>query len=96
MTSNSLKSEATYIEKKLHDKGFTHLYSLTRGYHIAIYSKDDEDKVNRARLTNIKEKQYQLSMADHRGKWEVTPFTGSIDELIEMLITNFSFALIDY
>lgn len=92
----SLHTECSCLEKMLHDRGFTHLNVIIRGTHLVIYSQDGEDKINRARLTNIKDQQYQLSMADHRGRWEPTPFIGSCNEITEMLTTDFSFALIDY
>jgi hypothetical protein len=34
-----------------------------------------------------------LGMTDHRGKWEPTPYEGSITELISMLIEQFPWVL---
>lgn len=48
-------------------------------------------------IINQKQRQnYQLSMADHRGKWEPTPYTGNIAKLVKMLTKDFSFTLIDF
>jgi len=39
---------------------------------------------------------FQLGMADHRGKWEATPFQGTLPELVEMLTGEFSFTLTEF
>lgn len=90
-----LKSRCSSIEKNFNDRGLHHLRVLARGNHLVIYSEEGNEKINRARLTPLKGNTYVLGMADHRGKWESTPFTGTIQELIEMLTTQFSFALIE-
>lgn len=95
MADNPLKYQSLFIEKTLKDRGFYHLKVLARGNHLVIYSEYGEDKINRARLTHLGGNIYVLGMADHRGKWEPTPFTGSIQDLVEMLMTQFSFALVD-
>ncbi|MFW5991808.1 MAG: hypothetical protein ACOCQN_01290 [Halanaerobiaceae bacterium] len=96
MSKNLLKENAETVEKTLHEKGFDHLYVNLMADHLIIYSKNETVKVNRARLSFIKKDDYQLSMADHNGRWEATPYTGSLDELLELLTNDFSFALIDF
>jgi hypothetical protein len=92
----SLKETAKKVEQIIHNKGFKHLYVYSMSDHLVIYSKDGDEKINRSRLSFIQKNNYQLSMADHRGKWEATPYTGTLDELLDLLTNDFAFALIDF
>lgn len=96
MSKNFLQKQCKTVENTLHEKGFTHLKLLARGGHLIIYSKDGADIINRARLTHLDHKNYQLSMADHVGRWEPTPYTGDLDELLKILTEDFAFALINF
>jgi len=84
------------VSQLLKDKGLHHLNVLARGDHTVIYSEDDGEKINRARLTYIGHDSFQLGIANHRGKWEITPFQGTLPELVEMLTGQFSFILSEY
>ena len=81
----------------LHQKGFGHLKVLVRGQHFVIYSTGSEgDKFNRVRLSHISSVEYQLGIANHMGRWEATPFTGTLSELMQLLTEQFGFVLEDY
>jgi len=85
------------IEEILEEQGFTHLkVERRRGDHLVIYSKEDGQKISRARLTETSPDSYQLGFADHTGRWESTPFFGTIPELVQALIEQFSWVLTDY
>ena len=98
MAATPLLDLAKYeVENKLREKGLNHLKVAKRGVNIVIYS-DDEDggKDNRCRFTFVKARLYVLNMANHAGKWEPTPFEGTLDELLEMVIEQFPWTLTDY
>jgi len=81
----------------LHRKGFDHLKVLVRGQHLVIYSTGPEgDKFNRIRLSRISLAEYQLGIANHMGRWEATPFIGTLSELMQLLTEQFGFVLEDY
>jgi len=81
----------------LHQKGLGHLKVLVRGQHFVIYSTSPEgDKFNRVRLSRISSVEYQLGIANHMGRWEATPFTGTLSELMQLLTEQFGFVLEDY
>ncbi len=61
-----------------------------------LYSLEDKEKTNRVRFTRLSVNIYQLSIANHQGRWEKTPFTGTIPELVEMLFEQLSFVLAEY
>lgn len=84
------------IAALLEGEGLQHLHVLSRGTHLVIYSHDDGEKVPRTRFTRIGDRMYQLGMADHRGRWEMTPYSGTIPELFALLIDQFSFVLANY
>lgn len=84
------------IDRLLKEKGFSHLHVQGRGDHLVIYSLKEEEKTNRARFTRLSSNNYQLGIADHQGRWETTPFTGSIPELVTMLTEQFSFVLVEF
>lgn len=84
------------ILRLLKERGINHLYIQSRGDHLMLYSLEDEEKTNRVRFTRLSVNIYQLSIANHQGRWEKTPFTGTIPELVEMLFEQFSFVLAEY
>lgn len=84
------------IEGILKEQNLTHLKAQGRGDHLVIYSLDQGEKVSRVRLSRLAASRYQLGFADHRGRWESTPFTGTIDELLHLLTDQFPWVLAPY
>ncbi|MDZ7838367.1 MAG: hypothetical protein U5N58_10700 [Actinomycetota bacterium] len=76
----------------LHQKGYKHLKKVVRGQHLVIYSTNPEgDKFNRIRFSQISGTEYQLGIANHKGRWEAMPFTGTLSELTKLLTEQFGF-----
>jgi len=96
MANPMLQSACNTLETKLHEKGFTHLQVRVHGTHLVIYSEDGDFKENRARFTQLKQQHYGLGMATHRGKWEPTPYSGSLNELLDLLTGQLAFTLAAY
>ena len=86
-------SKAAEAHRTLHAKGFPHLRVRVHGQHLSIYTEDEDGPWNRARLTFLHRGQYQLGMADHRGRWEPTPFEGTRNEVLTTLVNDFAFVL---
>jgi hypothetical protein len=42
---------------------------------------------DRARLTKLGASTYGLSVKRHTGRWERTPFSGSMEEMVEVVLT---------
>ncbi len=93
MADPRLLSQGVMAEKILHEKGFAHLHVRAYGQHLVIYTQEEDERWNRARLTSLPNGQYQLGMADRRGKWEPTPFTGTLTDLLTTLVEDFAFVL---
>lgn len=83
------------IGELLQAHGLTHLGVLSRGNHLVICQEDMGEKIPRLRFTRIGEHTYHLGIADHRGRWESTPFTGTIAELFTMVTEKFNWLLTD-
>jgi len=96
MSTVSLETEKFFIESKLKEKELNHLKVAKRGVNIVVYSEDKNNKENRCRFTFIEPGSFILNMANHSGKWEPTPFEGSLDELLEMVIEQFPWTLTNY
>lgn len=63
------------------------------GASLILFSGDDRDEQKHARLSHISSKNWQLSFPHHSGRWEKTPFMGSPTELVDLLVSDFSFYL---
>lgn len=91
-----IETEVIKISKRLKKASVDYLKISTRGNSISVFSEYEGKRENRCRFTQLLNSTYILSIANHNGKWESTPFEGSIDELFEIVITNFEWILCDY
>ena len=96
MAAISLEAEKQFVENKLLESELNHLKVTKRGVNIVVYSADESGKENRCRFTYIKPGVFILNMANHSGRWEPTPFEGTLEELLEMVIEQFPWTLTDY
>ncbi|QQK74232.1 hypothetical protein HUG15_20905 [Salicibibacter cibarius] len=96
MVEPIMSAAKSTLKDALHEQGFTHLNVRTHGPHLVIYSEEDGEKVNRARLTRFNDQTYELSMSNHRGKWEATPFSGTMAEMLTLLTKQFPFTLTEW
>lgn len=76
-------------------QGLDHVRVNKRGDSLTIYSGERSDPQLHARLTHLGGGQWGLSLPRHTGRWEKTPFTGTMDEVVDTLVTNFGFYLED-
>jgi hypothetical protein len=50
----------------------------------------------RVRLTHLGGNQFGLSVLRHTGRWERTPFTGSIDEVVAIIVETMQHLVADW
>jgi hypothetical protein len=93
MADERLYQAALRVERELHARGLEHLAVRIYGKSVIIYSGAPEDHENRARFTSLPGSHYRLDMASPNGRWEKTPFTGTLEELLHQLIEDFGFVL---
>jgi hypothetical protein len=70
-----------------------HLRVRRRAAVVTLESGDPDRPISHARLRRQTAKLWQLEMANHMGRWQPTPFCGSRDELVEVVIGNFGWTL---
>lgn len=70
-----------------------HLHLRRRGATITLYSESPEGAVDHARLTFLSHEVWGLSLPRYNGRWEKTPFVGSIDDVFGMLAGALGFHL---
>jgi len=76
-------------EKLVQIKGLKHLRVKKRGDSLVIYSGPSTASQHHAKLTLLGGDIWGLSLPKHTGRWEPTPFTGTIDEILKTLVGNF-------
>lgn len=96
MPDITLNYNATIIKEVLHEKGYEHLKTRVYRNTIVVYSEYDDIKENRFRLIYNSNNNYILGMATHTGRWELTAFEGTIEELLTIVIDDFNWILTDY
>lgn len=85
------KAELVELLRLLHqDPGLDHLRAAGHGDSITIFSGDGIDMQNHARLTRLGSTSWGLSFWHHTDRWERTPFVGTMSNVVETLVRDFS------
>lgn len=70
------------------------LYVKTRGEHLTLgraeTSPEDAERTSddRIRLTHLGDSRFGLSVMRHTGRWEKTPFCGTLEEMVEVMLAT--------
>ena len=84
------------LERILADTdGLDHLFVKKRGDSLTICSGGHRTPYRHARLSALGGGVWGLSFPHHSGRWERTPFIGTMDEVVGTLINDFGFYLDD-
>jgi hypothetical protein len=89
------ESHAKAVERLLHGRNFGHLRARKHGATVIVESGPKDDAFKHLRLTRVGVHIWLLHMADHRGRWEPTPFRGALDELVTLVADTFPWTLQD-
>lgn len=84
---------ASAVQQALHTAGATHLRVRKRGVALVVESGPDDEPVKHFRVRRDTVHLWCLDMADHRGKWERTPFRDQLDALVVMVLEQFPWTL---
>ena len=77
-------------------EGLDHLEVEVRGDAVIVFSMEEGAKLRRARFTWLGAGHYGLSLTRHTGRWEPTPFTGPLPEVVDVLVSQLGFHLARY
>lgn len=72
-------------------EGLDYLSVKRRANSLTIYSTGEDGSQNHAKFTSLGGSVWGLSFPRHTGRWEKTPFVGSLEELVGTLVEDFRF-----
>ncbi len=94
MTNETMERARARLAKLLEKNSITSGMSIRiHGDHLILGRPDakapsrrpaDEDRV---RLTRLSSRSYGLSVKRHTGRWERTPFVGSMDDMVNSILS---------
>ncbi|RUS45205.1 hypothetical protein [Cohnella sp. AR92] len=87
----------TFLQRTLHTMQFTHLFVRVKvNKQLVVYSVEDGKEAPRAIFTQLDRglNQYTLKIVGPKGTHQLTPFIGTLGELIPILTTKLHFVLI--
>jgi hypothetical protein len=79
----SMDKEARALRAILAERKLTHLHVTKRGKALTIASGPPADPDPEARLTLLAHGTWRLDLRHHAGRWDQTPFTGSLADLVD-------------
>ncbi len=79
-----MNAQANALRAVLAERDLTHLHVTKRGKALTVHSGPEDDPDPEARLTHLGRDQWRLDFRHHTGRWEQTPFTGTLEEMIEL------------
>jgi hypothetical protein len=74
-------------------RGLDHLRVKRRGKSITIYSDSPHGPDDHAKLTSLGARRWGLSLPRYTGRWERTPFAGTMHEVVHTLTEMLGFHL---
>jgi len=78
-----MEKEARALRAILTERKLTHLHVTKRGKALTIASGPIGDPDPEARLTLVAPGTWCLDLRHHAGRWDQTPFTGSLADLVD-------------
>lgn len=81
------------VVELLHGSGAKHVRARKHGATVIVESGPDKDPLKHFRLRRDTVHLWCLDIADHRGRWERTPFRNSLDDLVKTVIDQFPWTL---
>ncbi|REK68306.1 MAG: hypothetical protein C6P35_02645 [Cohnella sp.] len=93
MVNESLEMASIRVKDRLMSLQFTHLEVRVQEQCIIIYSMENGSPAVRASLRHLPGDRYSISLANHRGEWQPTPYAGTVEEVLRLLTGKLVFAL---
>ena len=84
------------VEDFLHERGFKHLRAHKRGSDVIVESGPNNDAIKHIRVRRDTVHLWLVHIADHRGKWQSTPFRGLLDDVLVLVVETFPWVLSDH
>lgn len=81
--------DAERVEELLHKCNAMHLRARKYGPAVLVESGPVADPIKHFRVRRDTVHLWCLDMANHRGRWQRTPFRANLDDLVETVVENF-------
>ena len=82
------------VESFLLDQGLAHLRGRKYGNSVIVESGPKDDAIKHLRLRRDTVHLWLLDVADHRGRWERTPFRGPLEDALALVVDSFPWVLV--
>ncbi len=82
------------VQALLRKRGLKHLRARKHGSAVIVESGPSAEPVKHLRLRRDTVHLWCLDFADHRGRWERTPYRDTIDVLIAQVLDSFPWTLL--
>ena len=83
-----IKHQANLADLVRRQGGLDHLEVRRHGASLVLYTRSEGVNINRARLTAVSRTRWRLDMPLHTGRWQPTPYVGSLTEVFRMLTVD--------
>ena len=87
--------DPSHVQALLHRRGLKHLRARKYGSAVIVESGPAADPIKHLRLRRATVHLWCLDFANHRGRWERTPFRDTIDALIAQVLDSFPWTVAD-
>lgn len=74
-------------------EGLDHIKVQLYGGTLVLYSGEEDDRARHARFALVDIRLWRLDLRHHTGRWEQTPFVGSLPEVFATLVDTLGFYL---
>ena len=74
--------------------GLGHLTVRKYGAHLILESEGQDGSRKHARFTAVSRQYWTIGFPDHRGRWEKTPYRGTLREMLDLTMTAFPWMLV--
>lgn len=89
----STDGDLSIAEQFLKQRKLKHLRVKKRADTLTLDAGSPDDPWPRARFRLLTKQRWTLDVADAAGRWEATPFQGSLKELLALLADTFGWVL---
>lgn len=80
-----IKHHANLVDLVQRHGGLDHLEVRRHGASLVLYTRLGDVSINRARLTAVSRTRWRLDMPLHSGRWQPTPYVGSLTQIFGVL-----------
>jgi hypothetical protein len=90
---NEKHNDLRWIRHFLKTIGADHIRALRKGSEILLQSGAVIDPISHVRFRKNKESLWNMDIARHPGDWDKTPFIGSCEDMMYIIVQNFEWVL---